>query len=299
MYLVLAIGTVVGVLVHRHRVLAGIPGVSANSLAAQEIAYLQGGPELAIYSALAALRCAGAVGTSPAPDRFLVPTEALPAGASPLERAVYAAAGTSRRTGQLAADAGVAAELARLRERLEQMGLLPGVAAFGALRTGRRVLLAVLLLGVARLFAGIANDRPVGYLVVALVALAVVIVLLYRRRPRRTQAADHVLTVLRGGNTHLAPAQHPAWTLYGATGAATAVALFGTPALWAADPAFAAEADVRRRFAAAYVGAGSSGGATSGSTSGGYSCGAGSGSSSCGSSGSDSGGGGGGGGCGG
>ena len=56
----------------------------------------------------------------------------------------------------------------------------------------------------------------------------------------------------------LSPSQRPDWTAYGPAGAALGVGLFGVSALWASDPAFAAEVEATQARAAA-SGAGSSG----------------------------------------
>lgn len=298
-YAVLAAGAVGGAFLHRHRLLDGPARKGAADLHPQQVAYLQGGPELAVYSALAALRCAGAVGvsTSPAaagkpPERRLVATGPAPDGATALERVVHDAASAAIRTGAVGDDPGVAAELARVEGELEGAGLRPGPQTHSALATARHLLTAVLVLGVVRFLAGVANSKPIAILLLTALALGAVIAVLWRWRPRRTRAGDKVLDALRGDHPHLAPDHNPAWSVYGPAGAALAVGLYGSNALWVADPGFAAEAAIRKDLASAYADTGSS---TSSHNSSGSSCGG----SGCGSDSGGSSGSGGGGGCGG
>ncbi|MGN9909716.1 TIGR04222 domain-containing membrane protein [Phytohabitans sp. LJ34] len=307
-YALLAAAAVAGALLHRHRALAGSDRMPAADPHPQQVAYLQGGPELATYSALAALRCAGAVGvaTDPAetgerPRRRLVATGPPPDGATALERAVHDAAARSADPGAVAADPAVATELARVEREMESAGLVPDADTHGALTTARHLLTAVLVLGVARLLAGIANEKSIIFLMLVLLALGATIAVLWRKRPRRTRAGDRVLAALREDHSHLAPPNNPAWQVYGPAAAALAVGLYGSNALWVADPGFAAEAAVRKDLATAYANSTSSTGSGTAQTCSGSSCGCGSGSGG----GSDSGGGtggsggGGGGGCGG
>ncbi|MFD0744577.1 TIGR04222 domain-containing membrane protein [Phytohabitans flavus] len=281
-YALLAAAAIGGAALHRYRALAGPTQFNAKTLASSEVAYLQGGPDLAVYSALAALRCADAVGVST--ERQLLVTGEPARRATRLARAVYDAAGRSALPGSLRADAGVAKELARIGDRLERAGLLPDGQTRAALTTARYLLTAVLVLGVLRLLSGIANEKPLVFLLLTVLALAATIVVLWRWRPRRTRAGVRALEELRDDHEHLDPAENPSWRLYGPAAAGLAVGLYGSNALWVADPAFAAEAAVRKDLATAPA---------TGSSS---SCGSGSSGGSCG---SDGGGGGGGGGCGG
>ncbi|BCB90807.1 TIGR04222 domain-containing membrane protein [Phytohabitans suffuscus] len=274
---VLAIG---GALLHRYRALAGPARVDARALSPQQVAYLWGGPELAVYSALAALRCAGAVGvsTSPGPDgrrpeRRLVATGPPAEDATAFERAVHDAATRSALPGSLRADPVVAAELARTAGSLAGAGLIPDAQTRAALTMARHLLTAVLLLGVARLLAGVANEKPVIFVLLTVLVLGGTVAALWRWRPARTRAADRALAVLRGGYPHLAPAHRPAWQVYGPAAAALAVGLYGSHALWVADPGFAAEAAVRKDLATAYAQSASSAGtSTSDGAGAGHTC---------------------------
>ncbi|MBQ1073426.1 TIGR04222 domain-containing membrane protein [Micromonospora sp. C31] len=276
-YLLAAVVIVVGTLVHRLSALAGPPVGHVGHLGPQQVAYLNGGQQLAIWASVGALRSYGAIGVRP--DRRLTTGGPLPAGITPLDQAIHFAAGRNATTRELARDEWVGRALDQLRTSLEQHGLALAPARRAALRLGAFLLTALLLVGMARIVAGLANDRPVGWLVLSQLPLIVVAVLLHRV-PWRTRAATRTLRDLRRRHTYLAPASAPAYATYGAAGAAMGVALFGTASLYAMDPGFAAEAEIRRQA----IGGGSSGGSSCG---GGGSC----------SGGSD--GGGGGGGCGG
>ncbi|MEV4466740.1 TIGR04222 domain-containing membrane protein [Micromonospora echinofusca] len=273
-YLLVAVVIVVGTLVHRLAVLAGPSVGHVGQLGPQQVAYLNGGQQLAIWASVGALRSSGAIGVRP--DRRLTTGGPLPAGITPLDQAIHFAAGRNATTRQLARDEWVVRALDQLRASLEQRGLALAPARRSALRLGAFLLTALLLVGVARIVAGLVNDRPVGWLVLSQIPLIVVAVLLHRV-PWRTHAATRALRDLRRQHTYLAPASGPAYATYGAAGAAMGVALFGTASLYAMDPGFASQAEIQRQ-AITGTGASSSGGGGCGggsSCSGGSSCGGG------------------------
>ena len=61
-------------------------------------------------------------------------------------------------------------------------------------------------------------------------------------------AGQAVLAESRTRSRHLAPSLAPSWATYGVAGAAMGVALYGTAAIWAADPAFAGAAGLYLYF---------------------------------------------------
>ena len=79
-------------------------------------------------------------------------------------------------------------------------------------------MVAVAGLGLVRLLAGIANAKPVGLLVVALLVVTIVAVVLLSSAPRRTRRGDRTLAALRDENHALSPKQRPDWALYGPVG---------------------------------------------------------------------------------
>jgi uncharacterized protein (TIGR04222 family) len=284
-FLAAAALVVIGSILHRARVFAGRRDANRRRPTSEEAAYLNGGPRLAGYAALAGLRNADAIGLGP--DGSLVQTGPLPAGSTALDQAIHHAAGNRVRPRALRDQHWVAAALADLRDRLERAGLAVTDEQRRAARTGPLLLLALGAVGVTRAFAGVANGRPVGFLVLAIAALAAIALVQLFRVPASTRAGRETLRSLRADNRYLSPGGHPSYATYGAASAALGVALFGTASLYAMDPAFASAAEVQRNFAGGGDGGASvwGGGATAGAGCGGSSCGGG--------------GGGGGGGCGG
>ncbi|MBO4207071.1 TIGR04222 domain-containing membrane protein, partial [Micromonospora echinofusca] len=264
-----------GSVIWRSLLFAGRNACDFDQLGPQQVAYLNGGARTALYAALGGLRAVGAVGASR--DRRLAVTGPLPAGVTPLDRAVYQAAGNRVRTRDLAGDLAVAGALDQLRSGLAQRGMALGPGQRAAARIGALLLLGLLAIGGLRLLSGLANGKPVGFLVLSMVAVFVVF-LVQLRAPRHTRAGRAALRNLRNRYAHLAPSSSPAYASYGAAGVAMGVALFGAASIWALDPAFAAEAEIQRQAAAgSSSGSGSScGGGDSGSScSGGSSCGGG------------------------
>ncbi|MDG4814310.1 TIGR04222 domain-containing membrane protein [Micromonospora sp. WMMD956] len=274
-YLLAGLVVVIGAILHRQRVLAGPPNVRKRKLGPQQVAYLNGGDQLAVWTSLGGLRGTGVVGVRA--DRRLAVGGPLPAGVTPLDRAVHHAANQGLYARELGRDRWVAQALDQLRQGLEQQGLALTAAQRHAARRGSYLLFGLVVLGLFRIVAGLSNNRPVGFLVVAVIPLAIASALI-ARVPRRTRAADRALHELRRKNVHLAPAAGPAYATYGAAGAAMGVALFGTATLWAMDPGFAEQAEIQRQALAgtgsSWVGGGGSSGSSS-SCSGGSSCGGG------------------------
>ncbi|WP_432898686.1 TIGR04222 domain-containing membrane protein [Micromonospora matsumotoense] len=289
LYLLVTVVAVVGTLLHRRRTTAGPDSVGVDQLGPQQVAYLNGGDQLAIWAALGGLRGAGAIDVRP--DRQLIATGPTPAGVTPLDHAIRHAARQPVAARKLQRDSGVARSLEQLRQGLEQRGLLIDADGVRALRRGRNLLLVLLALGVVRLIAGLINGRPVGWLLLALAGLGVALALL-ARTPRRTRTANGALRRLRGSSRHLAPDSAPAYSTYGPAGAAMGVALFGTASLYALDPGFAAQAEIQRQALNASSGSSYSGSSGTSCSSSSSSCSGGS-SSSCGGGGSSCGGGGG------
>lgn len=246
-----------------------------------EVAYLSDGPKLAVYSSLAALRAADCVGARQGGG--LSTDHPLPPGATDLDRAVYHAAARGVPAAQLRNDDTVGRTLDALRDGLERGGWLYPAAARRRFRWAGWAMLAVLALGVSRTVAGLANHKPVGNLV-GLMVVVLVAALVLTRAPRITRQGRRLLDELRRGNMHLHPREAPSHAVYGATGAALGVALFGAASLWAADPVFAADAQIARHtlnngftsFAGGDAGGGSScggGGGCGGGGCGGGGCG--------------------------
>jgi uncharacterized protein (TIGR04222 family) len=275
-FLVLYSAMIVAVLIlsaiHRRILFAGDRTASVDRLGPQQVAYLNGGDRLAVYAALGGLRGAGAIAGGP--GKTLYQAGPLPAGVTPLDSAIYNAAGRRIRARDLTGDEWVGAAVRQLREGLEAQGLAVAPATLKVARLWALVAAAMVLLGVGRFVDGLQNDKPVTYLVIAIIVGIFVTIGLMTRKRRATRAADKGLAALRKQHAYLSPGQSPSYATYGATGAAMGVALYGTAALYTMDPAFAAEADIQRINSSG----GTSGGGDSGSSSscsGGSSCGGG------------------------
>lgn len=283
-YLVAAAAVVAIAVYYRFRPLTAPGRTTHDPLGPQQVAYLNGGPRLAVNAALGGLRGGGAIAVRP--DRRLTTVGAAPTGLTPLEQGIHWAAHHHSRVRDLPQHRHVRSALDQLRNGLEQRGLLTSHRQRELYRFLIALLAALLGLGVFRLISGLVNGHPVGYLLLALAPL-LTIVLVLRRAPLQTRAGRAALRDVRRQHTHLAPASAPAYATYGAAGAAMGVALYGTASLWALDPGFAEQAEIQRQ-AMSSSGGGWTGGSDGSSGGGGDSSG-GDGGSSCG---------GGGGGCG-
>jgi uncharacterized protein (TIGR04222 family) len=252
--------------------------VTAIRTRPHDVAYLNGGAELALVSALTALRLRGAIWSERGN------TQAVPRsdpGPDELERAVHAAVATPTHRKWIMNSTRVADALDAAERRLVDAGLLLSDAQRRRIRGTGWWMVAVAGLGLVRLLAGIANAKPVAWVVVAFIVVTIAAVILLASAPRRTRRGDLTLATLRDDNHVLAPKERPDWALYGPAGAALGIGLFGMSAVWASDPAIAGELAVQRMSAgdggSSWSGGGDSGGSScgSGSSCGGGGCGGG------------------------
>ncbi len=258
-------------IVIRLRVTRSDHGGDAGQPTPGEIAMLEGGRSRAMYASIAGLRAVGAVGTGA--RGALTVTGPVPPGMTRLDHAVHDAAGRGVRVTNLIADHRVASTLDELGAEIERSGWALDSTKRSSARLGGWMLLGLGGFGIVRMVAGIANDKAVGFIVV-LAAIAFFAGAMLMRVPRQSAAGKRAIAQARRRHAHLAPSQAPAWSTYGMAGAAMGVALFGTSALWAADPAFAGEAGIRRSTdtgGSAWTGdsGGSGGGGSGGGGSGG------------------------------
>jgi uncharacterized protein (TIGR04222 family) len=289
-YLVAMVVSLIGTLLIRRWIRRGRR--LRRELHAYEVAYLIGGPRRTIATAVAGLRADGAIETSGDRDQNLRAIGGPRTMRTQLDTAIHSTlrAGRVTTARMLGTGYDVRRAVDKIRDGLVRDGLAVGPRQRLRSRLAVALLVGLLGVGVVRLVAGIRNDRPVGQLTSMLMVLTVVTVILLLRTPRSLRSGTAAVEAVRSRNAHLDPSMSPAWTTYGAPGAALGVALFGMAALTSIDPEFAAAAGLQHQLVSA---AGAAGGASSGSF--GYSCSAGvaGGGSSCG------GGGCGGGGCGG
>ena len=199
--------------------------------------------------------------------RRLVAGTAPPAGAHPVEWATYqlVADRPDHPRWALGAELCRAPAMAAVRERLRQAGLAPTPEQRARYRAAGLWSLPLLALGVARVVAGTANGRPVGFLVVLLVVTVVVAVALCLRVPNATELGRRTLGRLRAETGRPAGGASPAEL-------AMATALFGAGVLWSADVEMAMALRLPREQSAFLGGAGADGGG-GGSCGGGGGCG--------------------------
>ncbi len=222
-YGLLALAVLLGVFAARRQIAAGSASTAARELDGQphDIAYLNGGPELAVLSALSSMRVAGTV---VAEGRGRIRAEGQPAtSASELERAVHLAAAPPMARYELLRNGIVRTALENTRRRLEDAGLLLSAEQQRRIRLLALWRVAVTVLGLARLVAGVANGAPVGFLVLELLAVGIVAAILLIRVPKRSRRGTARLKALRGQHTELDPKMRPNWAAYGPAHAALGV----------------------------------------------------------------------------
>ena len=209
-------------------------------------AMLNGGPQLAITTALAKLRCDGVLADGPQPRTHVVAGSIDPA-AEPLERAVvdvvHARPGIS--TAALR-DALVRSEAIRsIGSELRRVGLLLEERTECTLRRLWWWSALLASLGLARIAADPNSDR-VGYLAVIVAGGVGASVWLIRGRTTVTARAREILRAHRATRDDLRRAPR-------STDSPMAAALYGGGALWVADPALASTLDVPREQAAHWL----------------------------------------------
>ncbi|MFV2020949.1 TIGR04222 domain-containing membrane protein [Micromonospora sp. LOL_023] len=258
-YGIAALALLIFAIGYRQAMFAGSRGTRSGELTGTQVAYLTGGAPLAINAALGGLRGAGVIDVGG--GRALRASGPLPAGGDELTAAVHHAAYQQHRVRDLIADPRVRQSLDRVQDQLEQAGLAMSRQRRVAARWLGAPLLGLAGIGVLRLIAGLAGNRPVGYLVLLLTLTFFAGLWLTVAVPPTTRTGRRAVSELRRNHRHLSPSNRPAYATYGMTGAAMGVALFGTAALWTMDPGFAEAASIERT---ATTGGGDGGGGCGG-----------------------------------
>lgn len=266
-FLATAIAVAIAAGVHRYVLFAGNSSARVDELGPQQVAFLNGGDQLAVYASLGGLRAAGSIGS--AAGKTLCHSGPLPAGVTPLDTAVYNAAGRRIRARDVRTDQWVVAALEQLRAGLERAGLAVPAATVRIARLWALAGAALVVLGLARLVAGMRNEKPVGLLILAIIVAIVLTLFMITKSTVRTRAATKGLSAIRKNYKHLSPSQSPSYATYGAAGAAMGVAVFGAESLYTMDPAFASEAEIQRISAGGDASGGSGGSCGSSSSCGG------------------------------
>jgi len=275
LYLVLFAVTVLGVVLARRRALASDGAAVPARLDPYEAAELNGGDDLVVITAASNLLRGGSLVSTGRrrgqPARLATGPAPGPA-AHPVEWAVYqeVAARPNRRLKDLRAGLEQGSALAAPRERLRLRGLAPTPEQRARYRAAALWFLPLLALGAARVVAGSANGRPVGFLVVFLLVTVVVAAALAGRVPNATELGRRTLRALRAEHPRPGSGASPAQL-------SMATALFGAGVLWAADTDIAMMLRVPREqgFSAGFGGdgGGDGGGGCGGGGCGGGGCG--------------------------
>jgi uncharacterized protein (TIGR04222 family) len=195
-----------------------------------EIAYLAGGAQRAVDTAISSLFIAGALMPGSTGRKFHASGSNKPV-AFPIERAMLDAAGPAPGLTRPELQRAVANQLSEIAQPLRQRGLIPAMGGLHIRLLTALPLLLICLLGAAKVLVGIDRQRPVAILVVLVVltligAVAAAVVPVYRtvrgQRVHRSIRASHA--ALRqaafGGKEPIGPDQAP-----------LAVAMFGVGAL--------------------------------------------------------------------
>ncbi len=208
-----------------------------------DLAYLNGGADLAVTSALTSMHLTGTI----APARGQVQAVGRPhPRADALERAIHFATGTPAARKRLASARPVRTALDAMHKRLVAEDLLLSEPRRLRIRAIGWWMVAIAAVGLVRLLAGVADGKPVAFLVVALLGVTAVALVQLLHAPRRSRAGDRLLARLRTEHHELSPKQRPDWVAYGPAAAALGVGVFGASALWASDPALAEELALQR-----------------------------------------------------
>jgi uncharacterized protein (TIGR04222 family) len=220
----------------------------------EHVAYLTGGPQQAVYAAVAALRSTGSVRAA---DGRIYAGGPPPHGAGGLAAAVHHAAQAGLPVTALVTHPAVRAELHRVRDQLRDQDVLLSPGRRWAMGLTAVPLLVLALVGVARFALSLRADGSpeLAAFVLAVITLICAMVALFTsivvagRRQIRTRGANRLVRDLRRRYDALAPRHNPSLAGNGPAAATLAVGLFGTLVLWTADPDFARAANMAEQRA--------------------------------------------------
>jgi uncharacterized protein (TIGR04222 family) len=256
LYVAAFLVTACGVWTRRKSLLNALDGsLPSGGADVYDLAMLNGGPRLAITIAVAKLHRLGAFVTGPGKKlRVASRPKSGVEDVAELDHEVYDAVerspGTTAR--KLERDLADGQAVRRLASRLTDTGLLLDDATRAQVNALWLWFVPVIVLGLARVAAGIQNERPVTILVIGLCAIVFVTLKVAMSRPRATARGQELLDSQRAGRKTLGHTPSGAEI-------PLAVALFGAGALWAADPGLASTLSIPRERAA-WAGGGNGGG---------------------------------------
>jgi uncharacterized protein (TIGR04222 family) len=241
-YVIVCIAAIAVALALRHFLRVDPPASDQRELSPYEIACLGGGTPSVLRACLARLVAekrllvksdviVGKPASASAKKSVgLFPGERISMSEDNMERAILQATDEYGSTPKQLLDAGLLAAR-EIQADLQSRGLLESAETFAAARWWPLVLLAIVwLLGFVKVLVGLERERPVGFLIAALVVLAFVMVFFWRRplRSRRGQRLFHELrdkhaSLKTFGVSTAAPATTPDY----ATNILLAAGLFG------------------------------------------------------------------------
>lgn len=202
---------------------------------AYEAAYLNGGPKLAIETAIATLVQSNALHLSFV-DNTLSTVAGAPRGFHPLEQAVHrlVESGEANTVRTIRVKAAEAAD--RIATRLKALGLVIGGGREVISHVVPSMIMAlVLLFGLVKVFVGIWRDRPIGFLFLLCCVTAFIAYRLYKSPSLRTVAGDETLERLKRENAALQSTAGAKPEGLASGDVALAMALFGMTALAFSD----------------------------------------------------------------
>lgn len=162
-----------------------------------ETAYLSGGPDLAISAAIVSLAQRGRLTESGSGFRVTDPASVDRAG-HPFEKAVLSAHRDGRAITARQIGARCKPAMAELRAGLIDHGLTPEPGREVSMRTMAVLLsLAIPAFGIVKVVVGLVREKPVGFLVLAIVVTGIVSLVAFARQVTRTTNGDRVLSELR------------------------------------------------------------------------------------------------------
>lgn len=260
--------------------------VSGPAPTVYELAYLAGGPDRVVDTAIAALVDRGTLRVSSSKKLQL----AGPEPADPIEKAVARSAkpGHNSTTRGIRDRLRMSGPMQALAKDLEARGLVAVDKTPQIRQVVFSIYLGALILGVVRLIAGIASDHPVGFLIFLVIVAGIATLLARAARnkrvgPRPTGEGDRILHRARSAHGRERKRGIPNQPSMGGgalLGGAAAAVAFGGLALYPDEELSAAL--IPPPLSGGFGGGGSSGGGSTCSGGGGSSCSGGGGGSSCG-----------------
>lgn len=204
---------------------AGHAPADRSPLTAYQAAYLAGGPRRVVDGAITRLYASGLLRVSATGHRFIAQSAATDKS-SGVEGAVIAAASESSGSTVQGVRQHAQHHAHQVGSELEALGLTPPFSGAVPRFLGALPLVAVLCLGIAKVFVGVERHRPVGVLLI-LIVVSCVLLLGLSRPVYSSHRGDHALRQLKRSNRSLRYAARLGSEPMSPLDLAFAVSLFG------------------------------------------------------------------------